>query len=166
MMKPIDNGYIENRHVERILSLMVILYGLWFLIVPVEKMIWYASIFNLYSSPPMLPFSEIVAGCCLIIFFPYVVRGIAYCATKEKIREQRRWGACEIFALPLILFGLAMLLAHVCGLDMIIFGLRQSYFAGYGALSICFGLLLSVAVVVAFLCCTRLIAAWLLRKTA
>ena len=180
MMNPIENSIengIENRHAERILSLIVILYGLWLLIPHVEGLIRYTLIgksFHMLFAECYYSLSRIAAGCCLIVFFPHVVYWIGYFSTKERVRSKRRWSACEFFAIPLVLCGFAVLLL-IClfVLDVVVHvGVYYSNISSrplpeWGVLIttlVFFTPLLLVAVVVVFLRCARLIAAWLLRK--
>jgi len=90
-MKPLA----ENQHVERILSILVILYGLRLLIPVSEEFPMYIGWL------PILPRATV--GCLLIVFFPRVVRAIGYFATAGKPRQHRRWFAREIVAIPIIL---------------------------------------------------------------
>jgi len=90
-MKPLA----ENRHVERILSLIVILYGLRLLIPVGEEIPLYIGWL------PVLPRATV--GCLLIVFFPRVVQIIGYFATAGTPRSERRWFAGEIVAIPIIL---------------------------------------------------------------
>jgi len=90
-MKPLA----ENRHVERVLSLLVILYGLRLVIPAGEEIPLYIGWL------PILPRATV--GCLLIIFFPRIVWAIGYFATAGKPRQHRRWFAREIVAIPIIL---------------------------------------------------------------
>ena len=96
---------IENRHVERILSLLVILYG-WWLIVPNGESLIFATMqgWNPFSFPGVYSLSSIVAGCCLLLFFPLIVRWCGYFATAERIRSERQWYSTELLAIPIVLF--------------------------------------------------------------
>ena len=88
-MKPLA----ENRHVERILSLIVILYGLRLMIPVGEESVQYIGWL------PVLPRATV--GCLLFIFFPYVVQAIGYFATERTPRLKRLWFASEIVAIPI-----------------------------------------------------------------
>jgi hypothetical protein len=102
-MKPLA----ENRHVERILSLLVILYGLRLVIPCIEEIPLYTGWL------PILPRATV--GCLLIIFFPRVVQAIGYFATAGKPRQHRRWHAREIVAVPIILLAFTEFLFFVYG---------------------------------------------------
>jgi len=101
---------IENRHVERILSLLVILYGLWLIIPSGERLIfttmqiWGQGWWSLFNFPVISNLSSIVAGCCLLLFFPLIARWCGYFATAERIRSERQWYSTELLAIPIVLF--------------------------------------------------------------
>ena len=97
-MKPLA----ENQHVERILSLIVILYGLRLMIPVGEESLQYIGCL------PVLPRATV--GCLLFIFFPYVVRAIGYFATERTPRLKRLWFASEIVAIPIILHAITEIL--------------------------------------------------------
>ena len=160
---------IENRHIERILSLIVILYGLWLPVQYVELIVWYAlrwlPLFETFFSEGFYASSRIVAGCCMIVFFPYVVRWVGYFSTHEKIRSERRWSSREIAAVPLTLLGLTVFLETCCSfIDLFVQGVRYGHYGWSEFIMAFFALLLFVAVIAVFLCYARLIATWLLRK--
>jgi len=104
-MKP----QMENKHVERILSLIVIMYGLRLIIPNVETIILGILQYGIsFDSSSWNYFGyyliNVTVGCLLIIFFPQVVQWIGYFATGGKIRSKRRWFPKEILAVPLILY--------------------------------------------------------------
>ena len=112
-MKP----FLENSTVERILSLIVILYGLRLIIPSGEDIVYgaIASVTGWISFFDHLPgwlfvLSKPVVGCLLIVFFPHVVQWIGYFATEGKNRSIRHWSAREILAAPIILYAFTELL--------------------------------------------------------
>ena len=179
-MKP-----IENRRAERILSLLVILYGLW-LVIPNVDMVLAAltcSSYNFiffyfeidsqsYAWSYALP--RIAIGCWLLFFFPYVVRWVGYFATHEKVRLKRCWSPFEILAVPLVLFIVTefLLVFFVCSdylamftsSDESIISFVQFHYSWSGIIVGFFALLLYVAIAVVVLLCVRPITAWILGK--
>jgi len=100
-MKPL----LENRQVECLLSLIVIVYALRWAIPYTEAVIQEIPIFDKTSYLNIwLGLSQIAASCLLIVFFPRVVQWIGYFATSGKSRSKRRWFSREILAIPLILY--------------------------------------------------------------
>ena len=105
---------LENKHVERILSLIVIMYGLRLIIPNIMDAILYMQ--SGYVSEVTFTLSHIVAGCLLIVFFARIVQVIGYFATKGEIRSKRCWCLNEILAIPLILYAFTeFLLVFVYG---------------------------------------------------
>jgi len=172
---------IENRHAERVLSLLVILYGLWLVIPNAEILIhyltrgWYPFVFfffEFYSQSYTLSYtlSKIAIGCCLILFFPYIVRWVGYFATHEKIRSKRHWSPFEVLAVPLILFIFAeFLIVFFFCIDtfaMITVSDMETVYSGkiFFSWGIFFAVLLYLAIAVVCLLCVRPITAWLLHK--
>ncbi|GEM_PF-2713047 len=97
-MKPL----LENRQVERLLSLFIILYGLWLAIPYAETIVVFTQRYeNLFT---WLNLVQLVGSCLLIVFFSWVVRWIGYFATAGKPRSERRWFAKEILTIPLVLY--------------------------------------------------------------
>ena len=180
-MKP-----VENKHAERILSLLVILYGLWLVIPNVDMVIaaltWGGYIFiffyfEVHSQSYALSYAlpRIAIGCWLLFFFPYVVRWVGYFATHEKVRSKRCWSPFEILAVPLILFIFAELLlvffvcsdtlAMLVSPDDLIAGFVHFHYSGWSGFIVgFFALLLYLAIAVVCLLCVRPITAWLLHK--
>jgi len=99
-MKPL----LENKQVERILSLIVIMYGLR-LTIPSAKSVILGDPYNFFHWYFIWCYLiSMLAGCLLIIFFPHVVQWIGYFATGGKARSRRRWLSKEILAIPLVLY--------------------------------------------------------------
>jgi len=159
---------LKNQQIERILSLIVIVHGLWFVIPNVEVMIYCQSRTDFFCSG--LNLMQITIGCLLIVFFSRIVQWIGYFATEGKPRLKRRWLGKEILAIPLILYVFTEFLLVFTNIGSLI--LMALYYE-YGFLwkkpdwlrvlpvSLVY---LSFAVIVLF--SARRIAAWLLRVTA
>jgi len=103
-MKPL----LENRQVECLLSLIVIVYGL-------QLAIWYTEAVILYVLVASYLFVwlnliQVMANCLLIVFFPRIVQWIGYFATAGKPRSKRRWRSWEILAIPLVLYAFSVFL--------------------------------------------------------
>jgi hypothetical protein len=94
---------LENKHVERILSLLIILYGLRLIIPNVLEFILCMQDAD-YMSWAIDALTHIIGGCLLIVFFANIVQTIGFFATKGTNRQERRWYLDEIFAVPLIFF--------------------------------------------------------------
>jgi len=97
------NFPLENKHVERILSLIVILYGLRLIIPNVLEFIFYVQDSG-YVSVAVFAMSHVLAGCLLIVFIARIVQAIGYFATEGENRSNRCWSLGEILAVPLIFF--------------------------------------------------------------
>ena len=100
---------IENRHVERILSLLVVLYGLWLIVSSGERLFFtsmhgWGQSWGPFGLTIISNLSGVVAGCCLLLFFPTIVRWCGYFATAERIRSERQWYSTELVAIPIVLF--------------------------------------------------------------
>ena len=164
---------IDNRHVERIVSLLVVLYGLWLLGSCGAAIVQNVIVYGWNVSAVVLVLSQIIVGCCLLIFFPFIVRWAGYFATKERNRLERRWFAAEIVALPVILYVFAHFLYVLYSCLQVIMSTMFSFsccgdaYAITGkvgiAVVIALSLLVYIAVVAAVLFYARRIAAWLLR---
>jgi hypothetical protein len=161
-MKP-PMPLLENRHVERVLSLLIILYGSWLIVSGIEILI--RAIMHGWN-----PFGnavpKVIVGFLLIIFFSIVVQGICSVATRVTIRSQRRWSACEILALPIVLVFFAYILSSFfIGLFMItLFFSDWTMWQRMGSFSLIFiYTFIHIAVIVLILSYARSITAWLLR---
>ena len=166
-MTPIENKF-ANRHVERILSLLVILYGLWLVGLNGEgiiRTITHEEIpFVFLISAPL----QIIIACCLIIFFSPIVCWSGYFATGEKVRSERRWAIKEITALPLILYAFVHVLSVLSSslfmvITLVSHGLGEHLHSQIGGAMIVISLLLLYVFMVAvILRYARRIVAWLL----
>lgn len=98
---------LTNRQVERLLSLLVILWGLRLAIPAGEILLGY-----LFSLAPIryddsqwwTSLWMIGVGAALVAFFPPVVRFATYYASEGKPREKRRWFARDLVAIILVLY--------------------------------------------------------------
>ena len=169
-MKP----FIENRHVERVLSFIVILYGLGVIIQNTYTLILYVRYLTISGNIPGAAWalSQIIAGCLLLVFFSRVVQGIGYFATEGKKRSARRWFASNLIAVPLILFAFTEILyvfyngaflAVICCCPYDYFGVWYNW--TYSIASF-FVLLVYFVIAIMLLFYARRIAAWLLRISA
>jgi len=172
---------IENRHAERILSLLVILYGLWLVIPNAEILLhfltrgWYPFVFfffEFYSQSYTLSYtlSKIAIGCWLILFFPYVVHWVGNFSSHEKVRSKRHWSPFEFFAASLILFIFSeCLIVFFFVVDTLVMitapdieiVYSEEFFFNWGVI---FFPLLYLGIAVLCLLCVRPITAWLLCK--
>jgi hypothetical protein len=94
---------LENKQVERILSLIIILYGLRLIVPNVMEFVLSVQVPDNVSWT-VSTLSLIVAGCLLIVFFARIVQSVGYFATEGKKRSERLWFLDEILAVPLILY--------------------------------------------------------------
>jgi len=160
---------LENKHVERILSLIVILYGLRLVIPNVLELFFYVQDSgNVAWTVDAL--SYIIAGCLLIVFFARIVQAVGYFATEGENRSDRRWFLNEILAIPVILFAFTEFLyvffqGVVCSIACFypyqdFYGIWQDWNKNLVRFP---WLFLYFAVATAILFHARRIAAWLLR---
>ncbi|MDR0328276.1 MAG: hypothetical protein LBI05_08285 [Planctomycetaceae bacterium] len=164
---------VENRHVERCLSLIIILYGLRWIIPAIGAMIqwmpfWgnpYYSYNSWYVCAAGL--SQVIVGCWLLIFFSVVVQWIGYFATREYARSKRCWSVQEILALPLILWAFTELVyIFYCTVDLLIVLVYYGGDLEAGSLPLWLVVvLLYPTAVFLFLFYVRPITIWLLRRT-
>jgi hypothetical protein len=161
---------IDNRHVERCLSLIVILYGLRWIIPGIRPMLqcmpipgnphnsWYECFVGL---------SQVIVGCWLLIFFSSAVQWIGYFATRECIRSKRCWAILDVLALSLILWAFTELVFIFFGAVNVLVVL--TFYAGEfyegTALGWLVVMLLYPIAMVLFLFYVRPVTRWLLRRT-
>ena len=165
-MKPI----MENRQVERILSLIVILYGLRLIIPNIVELILYLQASG-YHPGTAFTLSKILVGCLMILVFPRIVQGVGYFATEGKLRSRRCWFSHEILAAPIILYAFAeYLYVFIFGVYLIEMIFRYGSVTGWwylydGRRAVAEGLQLLTyfAVAVTLLFYARRIAVWLLQ---
>jgi hypothetical protein len=158
---------LENKHVERILSLIVILYGLRLIIPNGLDFILCLQDAD-YMSWAIYALMHIIGGCLLIIFFANIVQAIGSFATKGTNRQERRWYLDEILAVPLILFAFTEFF-HVLfyGVFSIAIIFHPYEFWGImdcwnNSLFRSLSMLLALVIAIAILLYVRSIAAWLL----
>jgi len=160
---------LENKHVERVLSLIVIFYGLWLIvqntthfIVFMQRGIDFMQITLTFVLPNM------IVGCLLMIFFARVVQWVGYFATGGAKRPNRHWHVSEIVAIPLIFYIFTIFVSLFKAVVVVIFfcfydfsGIQGNFdgnfFIGLSVLLFC----LFVLTVILFR--TRRLAAWFLR---
>jgi hypothetical protein len=94
---------LENKQVERILSLIIILYGLRLIVPNVFEFVWYVQVPDDVSWAVLI-LLHIIVGCLLIVFFVRIVQVVGFFATEGKNRSERCWFLNEILAVPLILY--------------------------------------------------------------
>ncbi|MCL2743151.1 MAG: hypothetical protein FWE67_04800 [Planctomycetaceae bacterium] len=160
---------LENRLVEIVLSLLIIMYGLR-LIIPTDMSIIVQIQHGWFPAFRELPYQigiplYIIAGCLLIVFFARIVQMVGYIATGEKIRSKRSWLLGEILAVPCILYAFVLFLfVFLAGTQVVVFCFyEQGLFVGIKGLAIFSMLLFYLAVAALILFRARSIAAWLLR---
>ena len=164
---------MENRHVECLLSLIVIMYGLTVIIPNAEAVILHLSRLERASYIFIwLNLTTVVAGCLWIVFFPRIVQWTGYFATAGKPRSRRRWFSKEILAIPLILFALTeFLYVFLQVAALLSITLTDLFISDTEFLSLFYGTGISWFLIVLFylgfaamvLFNARRIAAWLLR---
>jgi hypothetical protein len=160
---------LENKQVERILSLIIILYGLRLIVPNIMEFVLFVQNSN-HVSWTVSTLSLIIAGCLLIVFFARIVQAVGYFATEGKNRSERCWFLDEILAVPLILYAFAEFLYLFC---TGVFWIAVCFYPQYSSWGIWCDwkrslvllpvLLIYFSVAAVILFHARRIAAWLLR---